>query len=107
MDIFIDDIDKLHQNYTLPTGSVFILTKIGSVEGTSMFKRNNTGYVLVGPRCCCCKGGNHTFIFTSNNPMRPCIFKGDIESKGYVFNPYSPHTHAQGSDVIVVETPSQ
>ena len=121
-DIFIDDksnigyhvrtgvvIEQLNQDYTQSTGNVSIVTRNSSVEGPSMFERNGIYYVLVGLGCCACKGGSNIDVYKANDPMGPYVFIGDVGSNytnGHVFNAYSPYnyvTHAQGSDVIVVD----
>ena len=78
------------------------------LAGPVFFKRGSTYYILPGTGCCACKGGSSIFVFTSEHPLGPYRFRGDVGSNTTApFDAHSPHnyvTRAQASAVVRVDS---
>ena len=92
--LFVDNDDKAYLSYNTINGhkvSVELLdesytasTKKGSEfmaqnsEAGSMFKRNNTYYLLTDYTCCFCTQGSGARVYTANNPLGPYTFRQNM-----------------------------
>jgi hypothetical protein len=68
-----------------------------------MFKRDGTYYLLAAIDCCACIGGSNVLVYTSDRPLGPFVFRGDVGSNPTPFHLHVPDhyvTGAQASDVI-------
>jgi hypothetical protein len=70
-------VELLNQDYTASTlqGSEFIAEHC---EAGSMFKRNNTYYLLTDYTCCFCTQGSGAQVFTAKNPLGPYKYQQNI-----------------------------
>jgi beta-xylosidase len=118
-DVFVDDdgtsyhvrngliVEMLATNWISTSGIINMIIN-SDLEGPSMFKRNNTYYILAGSKCCFCKGGSNIVVYKSaSGPLGNYELQGEIGRNHTNHHSYDIHseynyvTKAQGTFPII------
>eukprot|EP01121_Diplochlamys_sp_Union-15-3_P003308 TRINITY_DN1315_c0_g1_i2.p1 TRINITY_DN1315_c0_g1~~TRINITY_DN1315_c0_g1_i2.p1 ORF type:complete len:355 (-),score=38.68 TRINITY_DN1315_c0_g1_i2:69-1133(-) len=83
-----------------PSYSSGLFPNVGCTEAPSLFKRNGVYFAAYGYCCCFCSQGSNLFVYSSNKPLGPYNYQGDIGA----FSNGTSITHAQQNGVFKVET---
>jgi len=109
-------VEKLTPDYLGTTGEATAFVA-GNCEGPSMFKRNNSYYLLSDNTCCYCPDGTGVRVYTAATAMGPFTYRGNINLKADnprdLPSPWTPPgtgradsiIKAQGKHVAAVPTP--
>jgi hypothetical protein len=94
-------VEKLTDDYLASTmeNSGFIA---GNVEAPAMIKRKGIYYVLFDNTCAFCPHGTGIRVYTSDSPMGPFIYKGNINRKGGTQHPTDMTTPGTGRPDAVI-----
>ena len=72
--VSVEKLDESYTSSTLQNGGIIA----EHMEAGSMFKRNNTYYLLTDYTCCFCNYGSGARVYLSDNPLKGYAYTGNI-----------------------------
>jgi len=97
-------VERLASDYLSSTGEASRPLAAGG-ESPVLFRRNNTYYALLGPRCVACPQGSETQVFASASPLGPFLTKPEwnINRRAESDVPTISHQQTNGLGVLTPE----